>query len=159
MLTTDDNVPFKYGIGTYDYVARVIELFAGEGHDISLGTHTWAGETWIELHCTLPVALRKGLRRVYYPSLLIGDRNERRRAMRGKVDRGTMYAVVYLPHQSLKKGDAPFGVPSLGALVDLLVDRRAVRERGPALVQVEAAPAEVAACNPRSHKDSTPSWN
>jgi len=133
MLTTDDNVPFKYDISTFDYVWSVIELFAGEDHGIELGTATLTGETWVELHCTMPAALRKGLRRVYYPSLLIGDRNERRRAMRGKVDRRTMYATIFLPHQSLKNGDAPFGVPTLGALVDLLVERRAVRERGTVL--------------------------
>jgi len=132
MLIDDDAMPFKFGIGTYDHVKNIIELFAGPDHGISLGTTT-AQATWVELHCTLPVALRKGLRRVYYPTLLIGDRNERRRAMRGKVDRGTMYATIFLPHQSLKNGDAPFGVPTLGALVDLLVERRAVRERGTVL--------------------------
>ena len=133
MLIDDSAMPFKFGIGTYDFVGHLIELFAGPDHGISLGTTT-AQATWVELHCTLPVALRKGLRRVYYPTLLIGDRNERRRAMRGKVDRGTMYATIFLPHQSLKNGDAPFGVPTLGALVDLLVERRAARERGPVLV-------------------------
>ena len=77
VLTGDNNMPFKYDVDTCDFMQRVIDLVAGEDHGISLGTTTAMGETWIELHCTLPVALRKALRRVFYPQKH-GDRNERR---------------------------------------------------------------------------------
>jgi len=129
MLTTDNVMPFKFGVATYPYIESLIELFAGEDHGIELGTTTHMGETWIELHCDLPRELRKGLRQVFYPTLITGDRNTRRMAMRGRVDRGTMYAAVFPNGKSLAKGDMPLGVPTIGALVDLLVERRAVLER------------------------------
>lgn len=127
MKALDNRPAFKYGIGTYDFMLRVIELVAGEDHGISLGTTT-EQETWIELHCSLPRELRQRLRRVFYPSLLVGDRNERRRAMRGKVNRHDVYASLFLPHESLAHGDRPFAIMSLGDLVDLLVERRQLLE-------------------------------
>ena len=45
-----------------------------------------------------------------------------------------MYEAIFLPQGSLERGDTPFGVPTLGALIDILVERRAVHERAPVLV-------------------------
>lgn len=139
LLTTDNAMPFKFGVATYSYIQTLIEMFAGEDHGISVGTETYAGETWIELHCPVPVTLRKGLRRVFYPSIY-GDRNTRRAHKRdqrglGRTNRSNAYAVIFLPGESLARGDVPLAVPTIGALVDLLIERRALRD---AAVKAEA---------------------
>lgn len=119
MLITDESMPFKYGIDTYDFMQQVIELFAGEGHGISVATCQTQAGTWIELHCKLSRDLRQRLKQVFYPY-----EHTTPRERRGRVNREDMYAVISLPGKALARGDVPLGVPSLGELLDLLVERR-----------------------------------
>ena len=109
-----------FEMSTIDFLRGVIDLVCGKGHAVSVGTIDNGGTCLIEIHGKLPPTVRGGLKRAH----AWGERPRR-----GSIPWGSAWAVWHLSSDSF---GPRLAVPSIGALVELLEERRMVLEGGEA---------------------------